>query len=96
MIMEINGTRAYLDIKEQKASDYSSPIDIEAFDLHSEREAADSEVDRLIDLSNRDPYELSAQERGTVAQDLEKAQIKSGIVRTIAKEKALRAVVKGN
>lgn len=88
--MDIQGNRAYLTIPEQKDSGYSSPIDIESFDIHEERLATDTEVDRLTDLSNRDPHELSSDERAAVPQQLARALTKSGIIRNIAKESARR------
>jgi hypothetical protein len=45
--MERRGKFVYLTPYEQRSTGYSSPIDLDTFDLHAEREAADAELDRL-------------------------------------------------
>lgn len=45
--MERRGKFAYLTPYEQRSTGYSSPIDLDSFDLHGEREAADAELDQL-------------------------------------------------
>jgi len=89
--MDIQGEKAYLSIEEQKRTGYSSPIDLETFDLHGERSATDAERDRLAELSVSDPHELSSQERACVPHNLAQVEFKSNLLREIAKEKGRRA-----
>lgn len=94
--MQLDGQKAYLDIKEQKLSGYSSPIDITEFDFHAERLVVDGELDDLHEMSSLDPHELTHEQRASLPSLLETYEMKSMIVRGRAREVALRAVVSGD
>ncbi|MBA3758149.1 hypothetical protein H0X10_00765 [Candidatus Saccharibacteria bacterium] len=86
--MEIFGDKAYLTVHEQRRSGYDSPIDMNEFDLHQERLAADTELDRLASIQTED--NITA---GRIITDLAGAQIRSNIARAIGRELATRTAI---
>jgi len=90
--MNIRGNKAYLTIYQQMVSGYSSPIDLDTFDLNAERVAADTEIDRLEALQATDDNE-SGDEKRNLIPDLERAQVRSTIARGIGQELAQRNLV---
>jgi hypothetical protein len=88
--MDFEGNKVYLTIEEQRITGYSSPLDVTTFDLHAEREATDTELDRLTELCNSDAHELTSEERASAPRDMDQVAFKSSLLRAIAKETAQR------
>lgn len=94
--MENVGNKVYLTIEEQKDNGYPSPIDLDTFPLHEEREAVDSELDRLQAMVGADDDELTHSQRASLPADLERTRRKSSFLRDLGKISATRSIVFGS
>lgn len=93
--MEKRGKKVYLTIQEQILSGYPSPIDVDEFDKHKERVAAETEIDRLEAMQAADDDELTHEERASLPANLERARMKSKITRGIGATMATETIVVG-
>jgi hypothetical protein len=94
-LMEHQGKKIYLDIEEQKSTGYSSPVDLETFPLHEEREATDAERDRLEAMTGADDDEITHAERAILPKQLASTARKSEILREMSKLAAMDSMVNG-
>ncbi len=88
--MEKRGNKVYLTPQEAKDSGFQSPIDLEEFDLHAERTAADAELDRINELLADVGEDLAPKE---LHSDLSRAYSRSRVTRLIAKEWAIDSLI---
>jgi hypothetical protein len=93
--MQQEGKKIYLDISEQLATEYPSPLDLETFPLHEQREAVDGERDRLEAMTFADDDELTHSERAALPARLDRIRQKSEILREIARLSALESMING-
>ena len=84
--MERRGNLVYLTPYEQLKTGYNSPINLDEFDLHAERESADAELDRI------DQEQSQASDswfgRGYFVSTYERALARSQLTRNIGKSVA--------
>lgn len=88
--MEKHGNKVFLTPQEQRDSGYQSPINLDDFDLHGERSAADAEKDRLDALQADVGEDLLPKE---LHSDVVRAHARSEITRFIAREWALESAI---
>lgn len=86
--MEIRGDNCFLTPLEQRESGYSSPIDMNSFELDGERFSADAMLDRVAEMRAADDIT-----EGSIIALQKRAQARSIIARAIGKELATRTLV---
>lgn len=89
--MDRRGNLIYLSIYEQMKSGYPSPINLDEFDLHTERELADAKLDELDKRMSKALDENFR--RGLFNSEYERALVRSSITRNIAKSIAQDTLV---